>query len=297
MEQRTTPEPDLTSTCGRSRPEVSSCLPGPRGERGFALLIVLWSTVLLSLIAGTITVSARTDVQLARNLVSAAKVEAGADAALFEAAFKILEHAPDWSADGGTHFLSAPDGVRAEVRVTSEDGKVNPNLAAPGLLAALLEELGAAPPAASALADHIVQWRIPLLQPAARAVVSNAYEAAGLDYRPPGAPFRSEDEVGAVLGMTPELFAALRPLLSIYASREPVPAYASPAVRAVMDTADADRGGGAALRPPPSVVAVSVAAVRPDGARFVRHAILKLNAGALDKPFLTLTWEQGDTER
>ena len=51
-----------------------------RGARGLALVTVLWVLVLLALIAASFTLTTRTEVNLARNLVDNAKAEALADA-------------------------------------------------------------------------------------------------------------------------------------------------------------------------------------------------------------------------
>jgi general secretion pathway protein K len=56
------------------------------------------------------------------------------------------------------------------------------------------------------------------------------YQAAGLDYRPPGAPLETLDELGRVLGMTPAILATIRPYLTLYGPPQPNPATADPIV-------------------------------------------------------------------
>jgi general secretion pathway protein K len=96
-----------------------------------------------------------------------------------------------------------------------------------------------------------------------------AYRTAGLAYGPPGKPFRSLDELGAVRGMTPALLAALTPYLSLFATGDPDAADAAPVVLAAMRAATG--------RAPPSVVRITAAAAGPNGIRFTRRAVLALN--------------------
>ena len=57
---------------------------GPEGERGFALLLVLWTLVLLSLIVTGMVSAGRVEAQLASNLRAAAVAEAAADGAVHQ---------------------------------------------------------------------------------------------------------------------------------------------------------------------------------------------------------------------
>ena len=59
---------------------------GAGRERGFALLMVLWTLLLLAFIATVFNDNARTEVLLARNLVANARAEALADGGVYRAA-------------------------------------------------------------------------------------------------------------------------------------------------------------------------------------------------------------------
>jgi len=262
-------------------------------QRGFALLLVLWTMVLLSLIGTRIAASGRAEAQLAGNVRDAAMTEAAADGAVQEAAFHLLDAPPRrWAADGGKRLLAMPGGVAVEVRVESEEGKVNPNLASAALLSALLREVGADTRTAGLVADGILQWRFPWARQGGNDPALTAYKAAGLAYGPAGAPFRSLDEVGAVLGMTPELLARLRPNLSLFATNDPDPASASPtvlaAIRAVVGGADL---ASAAQQEAPSVVGITAVAAGPNGTRFTRHAVLRLSQERGAEPAQVLAWD------
>lgn len=258
-------------------------------ERGFALLIVLWSLVLLTLLATGLTASGRADVQLAINLRTAAVAQAAADGAVYEAAFHLLDPATRWAADGEVRRLDGP-GVRVTLRIENEAGKINPNIAPSELLQALLLQVGVEAQRAANLANAIVDWRFP--RGVARLASGQPvdYRNAGLTYGPPGSPFESVSEVGAVLGMTPAILARIAPYLSVFTEGEPDPRVASPAVsRALRQATGADPVRTGAM-PPPRVVIITATADTAAGSRFVRRAAIKLGATAKEPLVEVLTW-------
>lgn len=278
---------------------------GGRRDRGFALLLVLWTMVLLSLIGTRIAASGRAEAQLAANVRDAAVTEAAADGAVHEAAFHLLDVPPRrWAADGSKHLLAMPGGVAVEVRVESEEGKVNPNLASAELLVALLREVGADTRTAGTVSDNILLWRFPWTRPGANDPALTAYRAAGLDYGPAGAPIRSLDELGAVLGMTPALLARLRPYVSFFADDAPDPASADPtvlaAIRAVLGGDAALTGSAIGLRSTrgsiPAVVGITAVATGPNGPQFVRRAVLRLGQERGANPARVLAWDTPGAE-
>ena len=168
-------------------------------EGGFALLVVLWSLALLALLGTHVVATGRSEVQLAANLRGAAAAEAAADGALFQAVFHLLDPSPRrWWPDGVSREIALPGGAAATVRVESEQGKVNPNLAPAPLLQALLLPLGVEPRAAASLAASILDWRTAGQRPRPDGAKEPQYRAAGRDYAPPGRPFESLDELGLV---------------------------------------------------------------------------------------------------
>lgn len=266
-------------------------------EGGFALLVVLWSLALLALIGTHVTTTGRSEAQLAANLRGAAAAEAAADGALHRAVFHLLDPSPRrWPPDGVPREIALPGGGVAVVRAESEAGKINPNLAPAGLLGALLLHLGAEPRAAASIAASILDWRTAGQRPRPNGAKEPQYRAAGRDYAPPGRPFESLDELGLVLGMTPELLARLAPFLSIYQAGEPDLRFAHPLVaQAVVDAAGAglDREGAPDTDAAP-VVVVTAAATLPGGARFTRRAHVRLGPGTRGRGWQILTWRAAE---
>jgi len=262
-----------------------------RRERGFALLIVLWSLALLALLGTRVTSAGRTEVQIARNLRDAAIAEAAADGAIHQAVFHLMDRsARRWFADGLPHLIEG-SGLNIIVRPTDPSGLVNPNSAPPVLMAALMRQLGADPRVASSTAAAIFDWRAPGQIPSPGGAKAPQYAAAGRAYAPTGRPFTDLDELGAVLGMTPELLAALRPHLSLYNFGQLDPARASPVVARAFAVAGI---GQPPLDETGPVVLLRADAVLTNGAGFTRRATVLLQPGPDGRPFRILTWESGD---
>jgi len=271
-------------------------MKGARHERagGFALIIVLWSLALLSLLISQIAGSGHQTLQLAANLRHAAALQAVADGAVQEAGFHLAAGgAAHWRPDGAERTWRE-DGVTLRVRLLPEAGLVNPSVASYDLMTALLQACGADRPHATQVAQAMIGWRSAAETPFGLA----AYRAAGLPYGPPQQPFESLGELGLVLGMTPPLLDCLRPHLSLYPDTDPDPNLADPLVLAAMT---AITGAAPALgQSPPDDTLARVVAVAEDGAgRARREAVLRLQRVASEgdaapggAPFRVLSWQR-----
>ena len=259
-------------------------------ERGFALLIVLWTVVLLALLVTQLTASGRAEAQLTTNLRAAATVEAAADGALSEAVFHALDTSErHWRADGAVHVLRLGSAT-AEVRIDNEAGKINLNSAPPELLAALLHALGTPTATAATLSAAIADWRFVDAQRGGGAKAA-AYRDAGRTYGPPSAPFQSLQELGLVLGMTPDLLTRLLPHLTVFHDGEPAYLAADPVVRQALREATGAGPSESEGAPEETVIAITARAVGSTGGSFVRRAVVRLGLGKEDRLFEMLTWD------
>ena len=259
-----------------------------RDERGFALIIVLWSVVLLTLIVTGLSATGRTEVQLASNLRAAAVAEAAADGAVHEAIYRLLDPQSPWAADNAERVLQVP-GATVIVRVEDNGGKLNPNRTPPELLAALMRRLDVNAGTATQVARAIVDWRDPGDPVRPREVIVAQYRTAGRSYGPPGAPFLSLDELGAVLGMTPELLDRLTPYLTVLTDTAADPALARPILQQAM--ADVSGPPLPVARRPPRSVTITAQANGAAGGQFTRRASVKLGNGPKEPLFLIQVWE------
>src|SRR5579864_1744427 len=58
-------------------------------ERGFALLVVLWTLVLIAFLIARLTAASTTETRVAANLAANAAAEAAADGAIYQAVFQL----------------------------------------------------------------------------------------------------------------------------------------------------------------------------------------------------------------
>jgi general secretion pathway protein K len=262
-----------------------------RPRRGFALLVVLWTLVLLGLLVAHLTATGRSEARIAENYAANAQAEAEADGAVFESAFRVINN--DWVSDGSLHELRLAHGV-VRLKVLNEAGKINPNIATPELLASLLHVLGLEQEQANSLAAAIADWREPTDQPRPNGAKAPQYRAAGLDHGPPNAPFESLDELGRVLGMTPQILAALRPRLSLYTFTDPDPTLADPvviqALRQLQAQTGQQSGIPASLPTGMQTMTVTAEAHSDRGGVFTRTAVIRVGP-AFERGYQILAWD------
>jgi general secretion pathway protein K len=259
-------------------------------SRGFALVIVLWTLVLLSFLMTHMVTSGRTETRIAANFVANAEAEALAEGAVMETVFRLIDASDShWNVEDAPHLLKLRRAT-ATVTVRAESGKVNPNAAPIELMAALLAACGAEPAQAGSLAAAVLDWRDPGDRPRIGGAKLPQYRAAGLDYAPPNAQFESLDEIQRVIGMTPELFRRVKPHLSLYQPGEPDPHTADPVVAAALralpgrpqvQTADGLRG---------RTVSITAQVTTESGGHYLRHAVIRLEP-PVTQNYAILAWD------
>jgi general secretion pathway protein K len=200
---RATPLPPTTDTAAR--------------ERGVALVIVIWTLALLAILAGSFSGASRTHARLAFNIVERTRAEALADAAVERAIAGILIPAEA----GGLRVDQTPyawvfEGGEVVFSIADEGGKIDLNAAEVELLADLFTALGLSVRESVALAAAIADYADDDDEERPGGAEAAAYRRARLSYGPKNAPFERIDELNRVLGMTPELFSRLRPLITTY---------------------------------------------------------------------------------
>jgi general secretion pathway protein K len=270
---------------------VMPCNRGDR-DRGFALLIVLWTLGLLALLGTMLTAAGRVEIRIAANARDAMVAETAADGGLQQAVFLLMQG--NWAPDGTVHTLHVGQAV-VEVSALDQSGKLNPNTSTTAMLQALLVNLGIDTTRAAPLARAIIDWRIRGLLSISGGTKLEQYRAAGLPYTSANRLFESIDEIGLVRGMTPALLARLAPFVSIYQEGDVQQSVAGSIGNAALDDARMiDRSAGQSGFVSRNMVAViDVASVMRGGTRFTRRAAVRFKAEpqAHEVPFQILTWE------
>ncbi len=136
-----------------------------------------------------------------------------------------------WRVDGTPQ--SYPFGGYAiSVRVQDERGRYDLNVVDDATLRELVHEAGVEEPTVEALTDRILDWRTKSDGSLSRlhGATDADYATAGVPWRPRHGPFQSVDELQLVLGLTPAIFARIRPALTVYTDAPQIDPQIAPAI-------------------------------------------------------------------
>ncbi len=296
-----------------------------RGQRGIALVLVLWVTVLLSVIVGSFTLVSRVETLQARNQLDVTRAYFAAEAGLHRAvqAMGIQDPEQGWVPDGRTYEMTLDD-VAVEIQVVDESGRIDLNAAQQQQLIDLFESVGVELEEAEALADAVLDWRDPddLVRPFG--AEDPAYESAGYEYGAKDAPFDTIEELQQVIGMNYELFRQVEPAVTVYSGRSQVNLDMAPRevllAQPGLDPELVDRyleerqtpgpggedeqgldprltglgAGGALARSGSLTYSVESRATLPNGASATLEAVIRLQATPAGRPFSIVRWKEND---
>jgi general secretion pathway protein K len=288
-------------------------LPFRRRQRGIALVLALWLTVMLTVIGTGFAFSMRSEALAARNMISLAQARAAANGAIERTVFEVSRiSTPDtWKRDGQVHRWQ--DGDIALAASATDERRRSTQRRERGLLRSLFVNLGGADPDLAAhIADAIQDWRDPddLTRP--NGAEQADYQAAGLKYKPANAPFETVTELARVMGVTPAIYARVADSLTVHSRQAGInPATASRNVLLALPNAtpeavdaflaarsDAQKANLPTPPFPPAqgfaagagpVWRVRAEAKMPDGVTFAREAVVN-PSGDMRRPFVALAW-------
>lgn len=291
-----------------------------RHQSGIALLLVLWMMVILIGIIGVFALIAGTENKqgklLARGVQARYAAEGGIDVAVLR-----LGHADPllrWVPDDRVYKYGVGK-TQIEIRVVDESGKVDINAAGADVINPLLIAVGIERLQAQSITSAIVDWRDPdnlLTEPGG--AEDPQYASADLPYGAKDAPFQTVSELQQVMGITPELYATLLPLITIYSGLDrPNPSFAPPEVLAALGLQPpqiaqllAERNawqpgmpvftlpdGNPLATSGTGTYSISSAATEPDGSRAEVTAALRVGAtGNFGLLYTPLAWRVGEID-
>ena len=205
-----------------------------RRQRGIALVLVLWLTVLLTIASGAFALMARVDQLEANALLSGTQARMIAEAGIHLTAVALRD--PDDLtrpvADGRV-YQQYLDGALLEVSITDERGKLDINAADELTLATLFLNNGLDQEQAELLAAAVMDWTDKDELERVNGAELDTYLDAGLALGPANRPFMMVDELLQVLGMTYELYRKILPGISVH-SRAAMPDLAYAPVEALL---------------------------------------------------------------
>jgi general secretion pathway protein K len=292
-----------------------------RPQRGIALIMVLWLTVLIAVIGSSFAYSMRGEALAARNTMSLAQARAAADGSVERMAYELTRarvSVDAWAADGQPHAWNDGD-VALTASAHDESSRIDLNAASDALLKGMLENVGGQDrETAQRTVDAILDWRDPDELKRPNGAEAPDYQAAGSKYVPTNSPFESVGELQRVLGVGPTLMARVAPLLTVYSRQQGINLQTAPrevllALPGVtpeqVDAFIAARVGASSnkLPVPPfpqgqafaspgvPVWRIHVVARTPDGVTFARDAVVRLSNDPR-RPVVTLLWKDGASE-
>jgi general secretion pathway protein K len=186
-------------------------------QTGVALILVLWVTVLLTVIAASFALSARTEGVQAKIVFDTTKARYLAEAGLHRAVYELRNPDQDlrWKADGRPYKVDFAEG-EIEVSITDETGKIDINLANDELLIGLFASLGMSDDEAAILTDRVVDWRDNDDIKGINGAEDDDYESEGYKYGAKDALFDTVPELQQVMGVTYEMYRKLEPAITVY---------------------------------------------------------------------------------
>lgn len=260
-------------------------------QRGFALLVVLWSLGLLSLLIIGLAARARSTTSVAVNVRARAIAEVAADGAVQQAIFQL--GSGGWPLNAPPHRIVIGQAT-VYVAIEEQSGRVNPNVSPPALLTGLLGRIGLDAAQALVLSRALIDWRTISPVSLAGGLKLDGYRRARLPYGPPGHPFTSVDELGLVPGMNADLLARLRPYVSVYQRSDGREMAGNAVSGDTSPDGDATTRGASLidLAGQEAIVRIRATAVLANGAQFMRETVVRLVAQAKpgEHSWQILTW-------
>jgi general secretion pathway protein K len=258
-------------------------------DSGFALVTVIWSVGLVSLLMLAFTLNVRTQSRLAANATISARLEAASDAGVnmavldLVATAKLLPEAHRFPHDGKQIACRMSADVTARISVQDEEGKVDVNTATEPLLRSLIMGLGGSTFEAAKYVDALIDFRdLDSLRRLNGAEVDD-YRAAGLSWGPQNDAFRSADELYRVLGLPSALVRRMLPVVTVFSNRAGFDSRIAPG--ALLEAMAGSAGNNPirsafAITSSRRFFAIRVDAVHRNGSVFVREATVELAPGA-----------------
>lgn len=198
-----------------------SCADAGR-QRGVALLMVLGLVIFLSLIALSFSDTQRLSSQMTANVLTSARLQAAADGAVHRMLYEMtrprsvdLQIAEKQWKSNGIAYEITENGVQITVSAKSEAAKIDLNFAAEALLKNLFVSVGVAETDADSIVAATKDWTDADNLKRPNGAEADDYRAAGRKTLPANDFFVAIEELQNVMGVTPQIFLAVAPYLTV----------------------------------------------------------------------------------
>jgi general secretion pathway protein K len=192
-------------------------------HKGFALVLVLWVLSLLTIMAGSFSLTMRRESTIVAGIKDNAGAVAAAEAGIAVAEMMLLhpEQNKRWRADGNIYQMNFGN-TQIRLRLLSETGKIDINKATLPLLQSLMAQAPVEEDQQAKLIGAIVDWRDQDDLISLEGAEKEAYKDAGLKYQPRNKPFQTLEELQMVLGMDERVFNWIEPFITVYSGQAQV---------------------------------------------------------------------------
>lgn len=263
------------------RPGRPSLSRRKASQSGFALVAVIWTLGLITLLGMAVIVGARYRTKTSSNYASVAAAEMAAESAVNLAIASALAATPEQAKFPLRCRL--PGGERATITVEEETGKIDLNTASPVTLTRLFTALTGDQSKGSRIAAGIIEFRKPKAQGAPAATA------------PTQARFTTVMQLDQIDGVSPRLFrAALRHITVRSGRPEPDIEATSPATLRLLNVEPKQVSTKRGL-PAAGSMTIRADISAADGTRFIREALVSLD-GVNGRPFVIREWRRGDID-
>jgi len=186
-------------------------------ERGMALLVVLWATAGMALLATGLVRAATGEVRRSHDDLLQLEARLAIESGFARAVAGVRDSDPErrWLPDGTVRRLQL-DRATVAIKVEDEAARIDLNGAAPELLRGLLEAIGGSREQIQPVVDAIVDWRDEDHERSLQGAERAEYAAAGRSYGPADRPFLVAGELRAVLPVTTDLYRRIAPFVTVF---------------------------------------------------------------------------------
>jgi len=250
-------------------------------QSGFALVAVIWTLGLITLLGMAVIVGARYRTKTSSNYASVTAAEMAAESAVNLAIATALAATPEQAVNFPLR-CRLPGGERATITVEEETGKIDLNTASPTALTRFFTALTGDQSRGMRITAQITEFRKPKAQ-------------GTLAATPAEARFTTVMQLDQLDGMSPRLFrAALRHVTVRSGRPEPDMEAASPALLRLLNVEPKHTNVKRGL-PLGGSVTIRADISAADGARFIREALVSLEGGN-GRPYVIREWRRGDID-
>ena len=280
------PLPRMNRLPVRFRPECPSLPYSKTGQAGFALVAVIWTLGLITLLGMAVIVGARYRTKTSSNYASVTAAEMAAESAVNLAIATALAATPEQDVKFPLR-CRLPGGERATITIEEENGKIDLNTATLPALTRLFTALTRDQSTGTRIASHIVEFRKP---PGGQAQGPSSPATNPAEPR-----FTTVMQLDQVNGISPQLFR------TAFAMSRSAPGVRNPTWRlrppSLLRLLNVEPKQAASRRGLPAGGSMTVRADigASDGTRFIREALVSLTTEN-GRPFVIREWRRGDID-